>query len=696
MKQKNKKILLLPVLLTAAAVIAGILLYRKFAPSKERVKPGEYYTAQMLNAIEADRARALEQGLEPDEADESVLREGEAAVICDDTVQARRALWLYGTVYLDYEMMRDTLTSRFYWDEENKRMLFTTADATWEIPLGSRTCIVGDGGVSTDNPIVVEQNGRLYFDSSFLEPYVNMEISGEVEDYHILIRTQWGSAEAADVSRDCVMRTEPSVKAPILTDLTAGDELRILDEAEGKWLKAETGNGYIGYVEKKRLENLEEREFTHPFEPEVIPDQCLDEKVGLVWHMVDRAEANSTFDDAVKNMSGVNVISPTWLRLQDNEGNVTSIADKTYVEKAHDAGLQVWALVDNFSPETTTAEIISSTKTRKNLVKNLIQASLDAGVDGINLDLEYIYTDMGRDYVQLVRELSVECRKNSLILSVDIPVPMSFNTYFDREQLGAFADYVIVMGYDEHYAGSEIGTSASLAFEENGIVGTLESVPAKKIISGIPFFNRIWYSRTNEAGESETVSEEIGMKRAAQLLEEYNLTPDWDNQTQQNYIAWVDNDGNYCQLWLEDAQSIALKAGLVPAYDLGGAAAWMLTQETDDVWPIFEEALDITDAPAEEETEQAQEESETGTESAAEDETETGTESLAGFEPGTESLIEGEPGTESVREGEPGTESLIEGEAGTESLLEGESETETETESETEAAGISGKGRKNV
>ncbi len=571
--------------------LLSVLLYRKYAPSTKRVDIREYYTDLMKQTIASEAELAAQQGIEPEEADESLLQDGEMAVILQDHALSRRALWLNDTLYLDYEVMRKDFYSRFYWDETNKMMLFTTADDTWEIPLGSRTYRAGGAELTASHPVVVMHEGRLYFDTDFLQPYVNMEFTCSAEAFHVMINYQWGSILAADVKKGCVMRLGPSIKQPIVTDLEKGSMLRILDEEAGEgWQKAVTEDGFIGYVRSKDLEKEQERELTREYEPIVIPDQCLDEKVGLVWHMITHASENASFEEAVQDMSGVNVISPTWLRLADNEGNVTSIADAEYVEKAHRTGLQVWALVDNFSDATTSSIILASTQVRKTLVSNLVGACLEAGVDGLNLDLEYISYDMGYDYVQFVRELSVACRKNDLILSVDIPVPMPFNQYFDRAELGAFADYVIIMGYDEHYYGSEIGTSASLSFEENGITGTLESVPARKIISGIPFFNRLWYTYP----DGSVTSEEISMARAQRYLEEYQLTPDWDNENQQNYIAWENEEGALCQLWLEDARSIGLKANLAAQYDLGGAAAWMLTQETDDVWPIFEEALGIS------------------------------------------------------------------------------------------------------
>lgn len=47
-------------------------------------------------------------------------------------------------------------------------------------------------------------------------------------------------------------------------------------------------------------------------------------------------------------MTGVNVISPTWFYVTDNNGNIINNATADYVSLAHEKWLKVWGLVDNF------------------------------------------------------------------------------------------------------------------------------------------------------------------------------------------------------------------------------------------------------------------------------------------------------------------------------------------------------------
>mgnify|MGYP000470729754 CR=1 FL=1 len=133
--------------------------------------------------------------------------------------------------------------------------------------------------------------------------------------------------------------------------------------------------------------------------------------------------------------------------------------------------------------------MLSYTSRRETLITQLIAEALRVGVDGINVDFEKISDKCGEHYIEFIRELSVKCRQNGLVLSVDNYVPKSFNTQYDRKEQGIVADYVVIMGYDEYYAGSpEAGPVSSYNYVKEGITETLKEVPAEKVISGIPFF----------------------------------------------------------------------------------------------------------------------------------------------------------------------------------------------------------------
>ncbi|MEG2871511.1 MAG: glycosyl hydrolase family 18 protein, partial [Clostridium sp.] len=289
--------------------------------------------------------------------------------------------------------------------------------------------------------------------------------------------------------------------------------------------------------------------------------------------------------ELLSTSQGVNVIAPTWFSLSDNDGNYESLASKSYVDKAHAMGIQVWAVLDNFSRECSqnvqSEKLFAKTAARKKLISKLMKEADTYGFDGINLDFESLQEAAGVHYVQFIRELSVSCREKGIILSVDNYVPAAYNKFYNRKEQGIVADYVIIMGYDEHYAGGDPGSVASLGYVEKGIKDTVDIVPKEKVINGVPFYTRLW----TQKGDKIT-SKAMGIFSAKQWISDNNVELIWEEEIGQYYGEVQTADG-FSYLWMEDAKSLGLKMDLIKKYDLAGVSGWKLGLETQDMWDVF-------------------------------------------------------------------------------------------------------------
>ena len=579
---RRKKQLRIRIFLGALFLILGIAaavwLIIRYTPTNQRMSLEEYFG--------------------PMEADEAAI------VIQDQILTDQRALVRDGHVYLPHELVRDSLNERFFWDARNGQVLFTTASQTFEIPVESASYKVIDGALDDDpssessfEEVIAlrADSGDLYFSLAFLAQYTDIAWTYEEDTRHVFIRNQWGDTLTADSLKEAAVRYTGGIKSPIVTDLLKGDQVIVLEQGE-HWLKVLTQNGFVGWVKSNRMtEPVTVNQEHEGFTPVAYPSIKMDDKVSLIWHMVTTTGDNKAFPDATASMTGINVISPTWFSLTDNEGNVESLGSKTYVEEAHNKGLQVWGLVDDFSPDMDNSVMLSSTAARRNCISQLIGYARTLGMDGINIDFEHIDPDDAYTYTEFVRELSIACRSHSLVLSVDTYPPYDFNAYLNRKEIAAVSDYLINMGYDEHYVGSEsAGSVASFGYEARALSTLLQSgIPADKLISAIPFYTRIWYTSTDEAGTAYINSEELSMNAVSATLESWSLTPQWDPSTAQNYISWYTDDGVLCEIWIEDADSLLRKALLVSSNDLAGCAIWALGFQDDSVWKVVSENISL-------------------------------------------------------------------------------------------------------
>ena len=719
-KRRERGVRRMKILLVLAALffIAGgvFLLYRRYRPSSKRLEAKEYYELLMNRTLaEETAAQAEAEGTQVQQSQILTLGEDELAVVMENRVDTRKAIVSEGSLYIDYSLVREELNDRFFWDDENTCMLYTTDLELYRIPVNTSGYSIDGEDTEYKEKILIQDDGGLFVSASFLQEYTNMDFSFEPGENHALIHYIWGEQEEAFLKKDEKLRLDNSYKSPIVRDLTAGEKVVVLEEAD-KWEKAVTQDGYIGYIPKRKLTSSETVTTERAFQEQTYSDLCRDKVIHLLWQMVDSDEENDNLKYVIKQAKGVNVISPTWFQITSNDGDFVSYASSSYVKKAHKAGMEVWGLVSNIRSGFSSTTLLASTKARNNLENKLIEEALACGLDGINVDMEAISQEAGYSYVQLMREMSILCRKNNLVLSVDLPVPMSFNRHYDREELGKIVDYVIIMGYDEHYVGSDPGSVASLPFEENGIIGTLEDVPARKIISGVPFYNRLWFSQENGDGTTSVWSETHDMDVISRTIESYQVETVWDSELGQTYAGWVLDNGIKCEIWVEDEESLALKAALVKTYELGGIAEWVFGFQRNTVWEVIcdQIGLEIEDLPEEVETEDLTEaQTENLTEEAEEknassgkkgDETgnNTKTDSKAETESNgkTDSKAEAESnvkaGSKAETESDVKTDSKAEKENSTETGPEAETKSHEETGSETETDIPEGKSGKKV
>ena len=410
-----------------------------------------------------------------------------------------------------------------------------------------------------------------------LSAYSDFNYALYTEPNRVVLTTNWDTLQSAELKKNTALRVRGGVKSEVLQNLEKGTKVTVLEEMEN-WDQVQTQDGYIGYVQKKHLTDPAEEtpvKDTGYVEPDYTGN-LRDHKIDLAWHQVTVESANSTFPGVMSGVTGVNVISPTWYSLYDNTGVVDGIASPSYVQQAHALGLEVWALIDDFTHREDNGvdpqEILSYTSKRTAIIEVLMSEADRCGFDGINVDFEKVTEDGSQDYIQFIRELSVACRQKGLVLSVDNYVPHNYNAHYKWAEQGVMADYVIIMGYDEHWGGSEVaGSVASLGYVTEGIKRMTQEVPSEKVINAVPLYTRIWTT----AEDGAVTSRAVGIQTAYDYMNKNQAAATWDNSVGQNYVEFETSDGTV-QIWLEDEQSLEAKINVMKEHNLGGIAAWKL------------------------------------------------------------------------------------------------------------------------
>lgn len=576
MKRPRKaKINVAPILVAIAFIMIVLLaalismVVKKYTPTKERVNLQEYYHVE---------------GTE------------DMALILDRQLLEEKAKFWDSHVYLDYTAVRQYLNQRFYWDANENILRYTTDSDVISVNAGENKFMIGKKINNTEYTIVRVDGESVYLALEFVQNYTNLDFSVYSEPNRVQITSVWGEISKAEVKKNTAIRVLGGIKSPIVADVAKGSTVTVIDSGD-EWSRVCTEDGMIGYLKKKRLGEVTSETISRPFEEPQFTHLLKEETISLGWHQVTSQEANERVASILQATKGINVISPTWFYLNDNEGNIYSLASRDYVTYCHQQGVEVWGLVSNLeNPEADSAYVLTHTSTRDYLTNQIIAAAIEYDLDGINLDFEALSAEAGDSYVQFIRELSIKCDNNDLVLSVDNYVPSSYTEFYNRAEQAVFADYVIIMAYDEHYSGSEdIGSVSSIGFVRNGVTDTLEEVPPEQTIVALPFYSRIWEMTPKDgSGEDvESASEdyvpytftctEEGMQTTEDICTANGAEPVWSDEDGQ-YVAEYASEDKTFKVWIENETSLEEKLKVFKEHELAGVAYWKLGLERPSAW----------------------------------------------------------------------------------------------------------------
>lgn len=563
MKEQQKKkaapvlvVLILIVLVGAAGVVS--FLINRYKPGTEYMAGNEYFNLTDENSV---------------------------ALIQNGELLEEQAVLIGGEPYAAYTYVESQLNSCFYWDEETKGILLTTSG-------GVQTLLPGDAAVAKTpggQPAVQqESDGKFYISLDVVKEYTDLDYAYYSDPNRVVIRNEWDGVEQATVQSDTAqVRQKGGIKSLILADVQKGDTLLYLENLDN-WCKVMTADGYTGYIQTEDISEPEAIE-ARTAKKDSYERITRDHKINLVWHQSTSTESNDAMAEMTAEMTGVNVISPTWFSVTDETGTISSLASADYVKLAHDAGREVWGLIDNFNEAFDETTDLAYASVRSRIIEQLLAEAASCGMDGINVDFENLKEAGIPHYLQFLRELTSAAHAQNLVVSVDTPVPQAYTMYYQRGEQARFVDYMIVMAYDEHFAGSEeAGSVSSLPFVQQAVEEMTRVMPADQVICGIPFYTRVW---TEKFGQSAITSEVLGMDGAKNYAKENQMTETWDASLGQNVATVETSDARYT-IWMEDEQSMEEKLKVIQSADLAGVAEWKLGFECADVWSLISEYIE--------------------------------------------------------------------------------------------------------
>ncbi len=553
-KQKLRAGIVIIAILVLVVVMAVMFLIVRYTPTKEKMDGYQYFE------IEKQSQKVL--------------------VIVDGERYPDTGEYIDGRLYIPISFVEDNINTRFYYDKESEGVMYSDQSHVY-LFSPSENKYTDDAGKSydIDYPVVEKSGDECLVEWEYIADHTECIYEYGSEPSRVNITLAADTEQCVTATKKLAVRYKGGIKSPVLETVSKGTRLVWEDDLDD-WVKVTTPSGMTGYVKKsdvsEQFEYIPEGNYT-----EESRNVDNNGKITLGWFQVASAAGNAYVDDYTGSASGLNVISPTWYSISNATGEVTSYASEAMVSKLHAQGIKVWPLVNDFDKNIDYEALFSSRTARKKLTDTLILDAVKNGYDGINLDFENVKSSYAKDFLQFVRELSVQCTKAGLVLSTDNYKPEAYNKCYNLAEQSAFVDYIIIMAYDEHYAGSDAGSVASLPFVKEAIEDTLKDVPSAQLIVGIPFYTRIW---TTSGGQ--TTSKAVSMQAAMDQLNSDGQTALWNDDCGQ-YVASYAVGNSTRQIWFEEEKSIEGKMQVIQDNNTAGVACWKLGLEKTTVWPVI-------------------------------------------------------------------------------------------------------------
>lgn len=270
-------------------------------------------------------------------------------------------------------------------------------------------------------------------------------------------------------------------------------------------------------------------------------------------------------------------------------GALSGQPDPGLIARGREAGLKVLAVVNNDGPQgfsrADASALLGDPAHRARAVQEILRLVQGHQYDGINLDLENV-DPRDRDLLTaFVAELRDALAPSGYLLTVAVPAKVADDPHhqwsgaFDYAQLGRLADYIIIMTYDEHWAGGSPGPVASLPWVERVVAYARRQMPAGKIVLGLAAYGYDWPAGGGAARA-------LSAPQAMNLAQANNVAIQWDDTAQAPYFSYW-SGGVRRIVHFENRHSAAFKLALARREGLAGVALWRLGLEEPDLWQVL-------------------------------------------------------------------------------------------------------------
>ena len=283
----------------------------------------------------------------------------------------------------------------------------------------------------------------------------------------------------------------------------------------------------------------------------------------------------------VAHVAQISILSPTGITAGP-DGALSGSPDASAAETARTADIPLWPLVQALDTGSVHS-LLSSPAAVARLITELRAIAATNGYPGIHLDVENAAEEDRPALTSLITQLAAGLHADHRRLAVAV-IPHkpghlnSSSVAYDLPAIGAAADLVTLMAYEQHGPSTQPGPVAGLDWDTELLAGSLPSLTPSRTLLGLGAYARRW-------APDGAIADGYAPAVAAALAAP-NARCDHDFAAQTPFI----DSGTTAAptvTYYDDADSLARKLALEPSRGLAGIAIWRLGFEDPALWALL-------------------------------------------------------------------------------------------------------------
>jgi spore germination protein len=270
-----------------------------------------------------------------------------------------------------------------------------------------------------------------------------------------------------------------------------------------------------------------------------------------------------------KYPKSISVFSPFWYSVNAT-GAIKSTVVPSVLSQVRKYHIPVEPLVND---STGVQAFLKTQTTRVNAARNIADMVKAGGYQGVDIDFEPPNSALASELTNFMMDLRDRLPRQDVITMAIVP---NSGGGYDFKALNPEVTQYVLMSYDEHSQGTPAGPVAAAPWVENILARTEQSVPASKIILGIPLYGYAW---------------PVGSTNAATIpysavTAQMNANAVWNAQDMESTAKYTVNGTQYVAWW-ESLEGMKDKIALAKKDKLAGVALWRLGYQNNSVMQLL-------------------------------------------------------------------------------------------------------------